>query len=423
MRPFTHTISLAEALARMREVTRPIERTAVVAVPEAAWRVVATDVVATRDVPPFDRAAMDGYAVRASDTAGATRDRPAMLTCVGVVFSGEAWTGHLGQGECVEIATGAPVPDGADAVVMVEHTAPAGAADGGGPAVSPSDPWRGAAAVGTRVAVFGPVSPRQHVASRGADIGTGQVVLRRGDHLTPARLGAAAALGVTHLEVFEPTRVFIASTGDELVDTGGLARAAQIYDVNRTTLPPIVALHGGVPLVHPVVGDTLAELRAALDAARDADLVVVSGGSSVGNRDLLVDVVAERGDILFHGIAVKPGKPTLLAHLGSQLLLGLPGNPTSCLSNAYLLLVPLLRALARLPQLVPQTRRVPLLRTIVSPGDRHQFYTVRLEDGHAVAAFKGSGDITSMAGADGYIEIPAGTDRIEAGATVDVVLF
>ena len=401
MRPFTHTISLADALAMVRDTAMPVGGTEVVAVAEAAWRVASRDVVAAVDVPPFDRAAMDGYAVRAADTAAAAHDTPAALTRIGVVYSGEWWRGEMQAGECVEIATGAPVPPGADAVVMVEQTR----------------------AVGGRVEVLAPVRPGQHVGPRGSDIAAGQAALRAGDQLTPARLGAMAAVGVTGVEVYRQPRVFIASTGNELVQPGARLVAGRIFDVNTVTLPPIVSLHGGVPVVHAPVGDTLDDLRAALDAGREADLVVMSGGSSVGERDLLVDAASERGEILFHGIAVKPGKPTLFARLGRQLLLGLPGNPTSCLSNAYLLLVPLLRATARLPPHVPETRRVRLARAIASPSDRHQFFTVRIEEGQALPAFKGSGDVTSMAGADGYIEIPAGVARIEAGTEVEVTLF
>jgi molybdenum cofactor synthesis domain-containing protein len=203
----------------------------------------------------------------------------------------------------------------------------------------------------------------------------------------------------------------------------GLGKPYQVFDINRTTLAPLVRAHGGVPVPLPPVADTVDELGRALDAASDSDLIVVSGGSSVGERDLLVDAVRARGEMLFHGIAVKPGKPTLLARLGEQLLLGLPGNPTSCLSNAYLLLIPLLRWTARLPPHRPEVRRVALARTIVSASDRHQFITVRLDGSRAWPVFKGSGEISSMSDADGYLEIPAGVERIEEGADVEVTLF
>jgi len=151
--------------------------------------------------------------------------------------------------------------------------------------------------------------------------------------------------------------------------------------------------------------------------------VVFSGGSSVGERDLVVDAIAARGEMIFHGIAVRPGKPTAFARVGQTLFFGMPGNPTSCLSNAYILLVPFLRAIARLPPLVARTVRVPLGRRIASVMNRHQFYTVRLRDGAAYPAFKGSGDITSLSQADGYIEIPANTSVVDEGTMVEVTLF
>ena len=183
--------------------------------------------------------------------------------------------------------------------------------------------------------------------------------------------------------------------------------------------------HGGTPVPLRTANDDLESLRAAVDAAAGAgaDMIVFSGGSSVGERDLVLDVIRERGDVIFHGIAVKPGKPTAFGRIGGTPVLGMPGYPTSCLSNAYILLVPLLRRIARLPAHQPLTRHLPLARRIVSTAGRHQFYTVAIVNGTAVPAFKASGDITSMSQADGYIEIPTHTDIVEAGDVVEVKLF
>jgi len=175
--------------------------------------------------------------------------------------------------------------------------------------------------------------------------------------------------------------------------------------------------------VKPTAPDSVSELQDAVRACASEDLLVFSGGSSVGERDLIMDVLQRTGEVVFHGIAVKPGKPTVFGRVGTQPVLGMPGYPTSCLSNAYLLLVPLLRRMARLPEYRPHSIRVPISRRIVSTTGRHQFYTVRIENGTAVPAFKASGDITSMSQADGYIEIPAQTDIVEAGEVVDVKLF
>jgi molybdenum cofactor synthesis domain-containing protein len=228
---------------------------------------------------------------------------------------------------------------------------------------------------------------------------------------------------VTTVAVFARPRVAILSTGNEVVDPGRPLAPGQIFDVNRFTLAAVVAEHGGAPEPQRPAEDTVEALVASLDACASADLIVFSGGSSVGERDLVVDAIAKRGEMIFHGIAVRPGKPTAFARVGSTPFFGMPGNPTSCLSNAYILLVPFLRAVARLPRHRPQVVRLPLGRRIASAVGRHQFYTVRLEGGKAMPAFKGSGDITSLSRADGYIEIPADRDVVEAETSVDVVLF
>ncbi len=401
----SHTIrdalSFVEARERVLDAARPIARVERVPLVLADGRVAAGDVVARIDVPPFDRAAMDGYAVIAADTTAAATQAPVSLACVGQVFTGQTPDRPVARGECIAVATGAPLPAGADAVVMVEETD----------------------ASGDTIHIRASVRPRQHVGPKGADLAAGDAIVRTGSVVGPARLGALAAAGITAVNVFARPRVAIVSTGNELAEPGQPLRPGQIYDINRFTIGALVGRHGGVATVLPSPLDTVDDLLAAVDEARGHDLMVFSGGSSVGERDLLLDVLERSGEVIFHGIAVKPGKPTALGRIGGVPVLGLPGYPTSCLSNAYLLLVPLLRATARLPEWRPTQIRVPLTRRIVSPVRRHQFYTVRLVAGGAEPAFKASGDITSMAHADGYIEIPADTDTVEAGTTVVVTLF
>ena len=402
MRPIRETIPLEQARALILESARPVTRIESVPLEEAHGRVLARDVVAAADVPPFSRAAMDGFAVIAADTFGAGQYSPKTLRLVEKVYTGQVPTQAVPQGGCTEIATGAPMPAGADAVVMVEETEKA---DDG------------------RVRVFGPVYPGQNVGRQGADIRAGEPLLAAGDHLTSSRIGAIAALGFDRVDVFERPRVAILSTGNEIVAPGQPLGPGQIYDINRFTLTAIVSEHGGVPVPHPTPADTIEDLNRALDGVRGADLVIFSGGSSVGERDLILDAVAARGEIVFHGIAVKPGKPTLFGTIDGTPVLGMPGYPTSCLSNSYMLVVPLLRRLARLPEAVRRIVSLPAGQRIVSTTGRHQFYTVRIVDGTAMPAFKQSGDITSMSQADGYIEIPAQTDIVEKGQLVDVILF
>ncbi len=401
-RPFQRTISLDEARAIIAGSVRTIDRLERVPLLEARGRVLARDVVSDVDVPPFSRAGMDGYAVRSQDTDGASRARPRVLRSIEEVFTGQVPERTVGPGECSAVATGAPMPPGADAVVIVEDTAPAANGD---------------------IQVFAAVQPRQNVGGKGADITAGQLVLRAGEVLNASRLGALSALGMAQVDVLAKPQVAILSTGNEIVDAGRPLAAGQIYDINKVTLSAVVSEHGGIPVPHRTAVDTLADLERAVDDCLEQDVLVFSGGSSVGERDLILDVIAARGEILFHGIAVKPGKPTAFGRIGGKLAFGMPGYPTSCLSNAYILLAPTLRRMAGLPAQIAKPLAMPLGARVVSVAGRHQFYTVRIEAGVAVPAFKASGDITSMSQADGYIEIPAETEVVEAGTRVDVTLF
>ena len=401
MRPIARTIPLDEARAILNQAIVPIDRLERVPLLDANNRVIATDIVAGADVPPFSRAGMDGYAVRSADTAGATRVTPRRLQQVATMFAGDSDAPVVGPGQCVEIATGAPLPAGADAVVMVEET------------------YR----TGGTVDIYMQVTERQNVGRQGADIARGSTVLRRGELLNASRVGALAALGISQVEVYAKPRVAILSTGNEIVDPGTPLAPGQIYDINRYTLSVLVAEHGGIASPKPPAGDTLEALTRAVDACREDDVIVFSGGSSVGERDLILDVLQQRGELLFHGLAVKPGKPTGFGLIDGKPFFGMPGYPTSCLSNGYILLAPALRRIARLPDAIVRRISAPLGKRVVSSADCHQFYPVRLDEGIVVPAFKASGDITSMSQAEGYIEIPLGVEAVDAGTIVEVTLF
>jgi molybdopterin molybdotransferase len=248
-------------------------------------------------------------------------------------------------------------------------------------------------------------------------------VLMAGHWLTASRVGAVAALGIREVDVYAKPRVAVLSTGNEIVDPGETLGPGQIYDINKYTVSAVVADHGGIPVPYRNVIDTLDELSRAVDECLQEDVLVFSGGSSVGERDLILDVIAAKGDVLFHGISLKPGKPTAFGLIGGKPFFGMPGYPTSCLTNAYVLLAPALRRIARLPGWTPRTVSLPLGERVMSATGRHQFYTVRIENGAAMPAFKASGDITSMSRADGYIEIAAHTDVVEKGTVVEITLF
>jgi molybdenum cofactor synthesis domain-containing protein len=401
MRPFQSTISIDEARRLIDEAVRPIERVERVNLLDARGRVLAAPAVAVGDVPPFSRAAMDGYAVVAADLASASDHAPVPLACIERVFTGQMPTRAVTRGTCSEVATGAPMPEGADAVVMVEETTRSG----------------------DEVRFLAAARAGQNIGRRGRDIQAGQVAVPPGAELNASRIGALAALGLTAVDVYERPRVAILSTGNEIVSPGAALEPGQLYDVNSFTLATVVAEQGCTPIVVRTAADTIDDLTAAIEGCPPHDVLVTSGGTSVGTRDLVMDVLKAHGTVLFHGIAVKPGKPTAFGRLGNALVFGMPGYPTSCLSNAYILLAPALRKMAHLADPVRPSIRLPLGSRVVSTAGRHQFYTVRIANGSAIPAFKASGDITSMSQADGYIEIDSDTEVVEAGTFVDVKFF
>lgn len=401
MRPIKRLIQLNDALNLSLEAVRPVSRTEKIDIIDSPGRVAAEDVVSSMSVPPFSRSAMDGYAVRAKDTFGASKLRPVRLKVIEAVYAGSVPRASVVKGRCSEIATGAMLPKGADAVVMVENTEKDG----------------------DRISVTEAAHPGQHVSKKGEDIAPGVKIVSKGELLNPSKVGALAAIGRARVKVYARPRVAVIPTGNEIAELGKELEPGQVYNINSYTLPGVITANGGEVLVSKIVDDSLEDLEAVLRTYRDSDVLVFSGGSSVGERDIMLDVLERNGKVVFHGIAVKPGKPTLFGTIGSQLVFGMPGYPTACLSNAYILLAPVLRAMARLPKREPQTVQARMGRRVVSTTGRTQFLTVRLEDGVAQPAFKESGAITSMAFADGYVVIPADVDLIEKDEPVVVHLL
>ncbi len=401
MRPFKRLLSREEALKIILENIQPMERVEQVRIEDAASRVLAITAVAGFNVPPFDRSSMDGYAVRAEDTYGASAFSPMRLRIKGVQHAGEIFEGMIEQGECVQVATGCPVPKGSDAVVMVEYTK----------------------LDGEHVEIQRPAYPGANISPEGEDIKTGETVVKAGEVLTPAKVGALAALNVENVQVYEKPSVAIYSTGSEIRPLGGDLAPGEIYDVNSYTLASIVAANGCTPIRAEIVPDDWESIEKAVRDASRHDLGVFSGGSSVGVRDLFSSVIEEMGEVLFHGLQVKPGKPTLFGIVDGTPIFGMPGYPTSCLSNAYVFLSPGLRKLAGLPQPDPRTVKARMGSRFVSSSGREQFLTVRVLGGVAHAVFKKSGAITSMAHADGYIVLPVNLDVIEEGEEVTVTLL
>jgi molybdenum cofactor synthesis domain-containing protein len=401
-RPFKALIPYEIAQEQVLKSLQPLVGTEKVPIDQALGRIVAGDIVAPIDVAPFDRAAMDGYAVRAEDTYGASDLAPKSLKCIGAVYAGDNTDLSIDNGQCIKIATGAMLPSGADGVVMVEYT---------------EDTPEG-------ILIHRPIHPGENSSKKGSDIKLGSLALSTGMELSPARIGVAAALGIEDLEVFVRPKVAISATGNEVCPLGKELRPGQVFDINTYTLSSVVTSSGGEPMVLGLMEDTREALDEAFKKALGAaDLVVFSGGSSVGERDLLIDVFSDYGNVLFHGVQLKPGKPVLAAVCDNTLCFGLPGYPTSCLTSALLFLAPSVRKLANLPALWPKTIHAKLARRIPSTLGRTQVLTVKLEKDFANPAFKESGAITSMAEADGYIIIPSNVDLLEKDEDTQVFLF
>jgi len=399
-------IALEDGMRILLDCVEPISRSERVGLLEAAGRVLAEPIVAGMSVPPFPRAAMDGYAVIAQDTFGAGNFNPAHLSLIEVIHAGETARGEVTRGACIQVATGSPIPAGADAVVQVEDTELEG---------DPADAGK--------VKIYKPVYPRQNVSPQGEDIQTGREVLPSGTRLDPSKIGVLAALGITEVPVFARPIVAVIPSGNEIVRPGDPLESGRIYDINSYTLSALIQESGGIPRLFPIMKDTVEDVRRSLREALACDIIVLSGGSSVGERDVMVEVVEGMGEVKFHGIAVKPGKPTLCGVIEGKLLLGMPGYPTSCLTNGYGLLVPVLCKLARLPEARMGGVELPMSRRYTSTIGRHQYLPVRVERGEVVPVFKESGAITSMADAEGYIEIPANVDLVEKGERVLVKFF
>jgi len=401
MRPIKRLIQLDEALRLVTERSRPIERIEEIPIGDSIGRVAAKDVVSRISVPPFARAAMDGYAVRAKDTYGATRTDPAELSILEKIFAGSVAKKVLAKGQSSEIATGAMLPDGADSVVMVEDT----------------ELKRGKVLVNT------PVHPGQNVSRKGEDMAPGTKILSRGEILNPSKIGALAAIGTEIVSVYQKPVVGVIPTGNEIASLGEKLKPGQVYDINSYTLASVVESNGGTARRLGITDDSMKALTAVVREGEECDILVFSGGSSVGERDIMLDLLEKEGEVVFHGIAVKPGKPTLFGLIGRQLVFGMPGYPTACLSNAYIMLRPVLRRIARLSENPPASVKARMSKRFVSTTGRTQFLTVRLLNGIAHPAFKESGAITSMAFADGYVVIPADVDLLEKDEEVTVYLL
>lgn len=410
---FLEVVSREEAEARLRRHVRlaPLG-VELVALAQARLRVLADEILSPVDVPGFDRSGVDGFALRAADTAGAADHAPAVLRLTSDLLTpGVQPRLPVGLGEASVIATGGMLPRGADSVVMVEHT----------------DLVEGEPA---QIEVRRPVAPGAFIAGAGSDIARGEIVLRRGRVLSAREIGLLAAVGIAEAPVWRRPVVAILSTGDEIVAPGAPIFPGQVYDSNAAILAASVEECGGVPLPLGIVPDDGAQLEAALARAlASADVVLLSGGTSKGAGDLAHEAVRRlaRPGVIVHGVALKPGKPLCLAVQDGKPVAVLPGFPTSAIFTFHSFLAPVIRALAGLPEKRPTSVEATLPIRLSSERGRTEYVLVSLMQGErgllAYPTAKGSGAVTGFSSADGFFGVPATVETVAAGAPVQVTLI
>jgi molybdopterin molybdotransferase len=403
MRGFKSRTDVESVIRLIDERVQPM-RHEPVPILEAGGRVLARDAVAMVDVPAFRRAAMDGYAVQADETFGATPTDPRPLRVVGESLPGAPADAEVGPGTCVRIMTGAPVPEGADAVVPFEQTE--------------RDE--------ETVRITAAVTPGRHVGDIGEDISQGTTVLNAGRRLKPQDMGVLASIGFARVSVVQQPRVALIVTGDELLPPGSMPKGHAIVDSNTPMLLELVRRDGGTPLTGPIVEDDRAALKDALAvAARDADAVLLSGGSSVGVEDHGPNLVRELGELPVHGIAMRPSSPAGVGFLSGKPVFLLPGNPVSCLCAYDFFAGRAVRRLAgRHPGWPHMVVRLPLGRKIASAIGRTDYVRVRIEERQVVPlAIRGASILSSTTRAHGFVIVDKDAEGYGEGTAVSVYLY
>lgn len=403
---FLQVVSVQEAIQTMKSIAAPVS-TETIPLEEAGGRVLAEDVTADLDIPGFTRSVVDGYAVIAAETSGAGEALPAILRCTGRVLMGEGTTSHVRRGECVYVPTGGMIPPGADAMVMIEYTEE----------------------LGDQVLVQKPVAPGENLILQGEDFAAGELVLYGRTVLSPQDVGALAAVGRTRVEVFRRPLIGIISTGNEVVPVGTTPAGSQVRDVNSYLCRAVAESCGCRTRSYGIVRDEEEALAAVLkQAATETDGVLISGGSSKDTRDHGATVIAGAGSVLVHGIALAPGKPTIIGKAGNVPVIGLPGHPAS----AYVVLMVLgTHLFGGLTGGGPRPSRVEaavLKANIPSARGREDYVRVRLDRSEgetpvATPLFGKSGLLNTLVRSDGLVRIPAGAEGLEAGTPVEVLLW
>jgi molybdopterin molybdotransferase len=387
-------------------LSHPIPDSELIDVPASLGRIAAEDILAPHSLPDFQRSTVDGYAVRARETHGASDSLPAYLNLIGEVPMGNAPEFTVGTGECALIHTGGMIPNGADAVVMLEYTQ---------------------SAHENEIELFRAVADGENVIRVGEDVTVGQVIQARGSLMRPAEIGGLMALGILKVNVVRKARVGLISTGDEVIDPGLSPRPGQVRDVNSFTLGALVEKSGGIAKLYGIISDEFDSLKqTAAKALSECDVVIITAGSSASTRDMTADVIRSLGEpgVLVHGINTRPGKPTILGACYGKAVIGLPGNPVSALVNGYLFVVPVIEKLLGALSRPKATVLARLTVNLSSQAGREDWWPVKLIGKlEADPIFGKSNLIFTLASADGLLRIPPDATGLSAGEVVEVFLI
>jgi molybdopterin molybdotransferase len=398
MNRFLTVVPVEEAIRTLRSLA-PRPSTETVPLTGSLHRVLADDARADTAIPGFDRSVVDGFALRSRDTIGASDSIPSLLQYKGRISMGESPPFTIRADECAYIPTGGVLPGGADAVAMIEYSEQ----------------------MEDQVLVHRPVASGENVVRRGEDFAQGSVILPVGHFLRPQDLGILAAAGITTVTVYRAPRIGIISTGNEIIPIERSPGPGQVRDANSFMIHGFLEEHACEPRMYGILPDDPNLLHDTLSRAiRECDAVVLSGGSSKDARDISAGVIGELGEVLIHGIALQPGKPTIIGRAGAIPVVGLPGHPASAYIVLRVLMIPLLEQMTG-RSFPPVRISAVLAENIPSPKGREDYVRVRLENGRAIPLFGKSGLLNTLVQSEGMVRIPAESEGLEAGITVEVI--
>ena len=394
-----NVVTVDKALGMLWENFTEFRLSEEVRISDASGRILSVDIISEENIPAFDRSTVDGYALISEDTFGAGENMPSMLTVKGEILMGEEVSTEISRGECMKISTGGMLPKGADSVIMCEYT------DEGFD--------------GTCLCLKG-VAPLENVTKKGDDVKTGDRVLKKGTKLSSASLGVLSALGVTKIPYVKRPVIGIISTGDEIIDCWEKPSYGQVRDINSVLLASLLREKGCDTKEYGIIRDEREKIESALlKALSECDAVLISGGSSKGARDMTADIISEYGELLFHGLAMKPGKPTIGGKCGNKAVFGLPGHPAAAYFVALRLVIPFIDILTGEERDV-ECRRYPLGTDISSNHGREEVVPVKITDGKIYPVFGKSGLVTLVSRSDGYIIIDRNREGVFLGEETEV---